>query len=71
MRLAQTINVLGDVAMDMMTGDDGDDDRDEDPRSSLPSPDLLRTLYVGARSSKGSIRSGEWRYNQWPSDGKT
>ena len=38
--------------MDMMTGDDGDDDRDEDPRSSLPSPDLLRTLLERRRAVK-------------------
>jgi hypothetical protein len=53
MRLAQTMKVLGDVALDLMAGDDAwDDDGDDNSHPSPPSPDLLRKFLDRRRTAK-------------------
>ena len=51
LRLAQSMQALGDVVGDMMIGD-WPGGRDEDPRPSPPSPDLLRKLLEQRRAAK-------------------
>jgi hypothetical protein len=52
MRLAHAVRLLGDVAMDMMSGDyERDDDSEGDSRPSPPSADLLRRLLERRRAS--------------------
>jgi hypothetical protein len=54
MRLAQTVKVLGDIVVDLMSDDDDDDDDgdDEDPSPRPLSPDLLRKLLESRRTTK-------------------
>jgi hypothetical protein len=51
-RLAKTIKVLGDVALDLMGNDDDWDDDDENSRPSSSSPDLLRKFLDRRRTAK-------------------
>ena len=53
MRLAQAVRLLGDVALDMMSGDyDRDDASDGDARSSSRVPDPLRKLLERRKASR-------------------
>jgi hypothetical protein len=55
MRLAHAVRLLGDVAMDMMSGDyDQDDDSDGDSRPPPPSADPLRRLLERRKASKAA-----------------
>jgi hypothetical protein len=59
-KLAQTMKVLGDVVLEHIHGggDDYDnDDGERDPKPLPPSPDLLRKLLEGRRTTKvGNVR---------------
>jgi hypothetical protein len=52
MRLAQTMKVLGDVALDLMAGEDDWDEDDDHSHPSPPSPDLLRKFLERRRTAK-------------------
>ena|SRR6478672_387853 len=54
MRLAQTVKVLGDIVVDLMSDGDEDDggSDDEGPAPHRPAPDLLRKLLERRRVRK-------------------
>jgi hypothetical protein len=55
-RLAQTVNVLGEMVSDILTGvdDHGPDDEEEPgPSPPSPAPDLLRKLLERRRITRG------------------
>jgi hypothetical protein len=54
MRLAQTVKVLGDIVVDLMSDGDEDDggSGDEGPAPHRPAPDLLRKLLERRRAKK-------------------
>ena len=55
-RLAQTVNVLGEMVSDILTGDEDDgpdDDEEPGPSPPSPAPDLLRKLLERRRTTRG------------------